>query len=332
MRPARGPTRRPTARRTRRAGSRALPLAIALLLAVVVADLLTGGSALTIVAVTLLAAVAFALVRAATVLARERDDASAPSAPAPELLARSGELLGSSLDPETMLSRIAELAVPDHAELAIVDLLEARRLAARRGRRRRRSGAGARAAGGARALPAGRRVVAPDRGGDPHRRAAAALGDERGGAARVHDVRRALRADAKVGVPERSGPAAGRARPDARRAVVPADASLEPFGPDDVALAHDLARRAALGLDNARLHTELRRAEGRLEAIVENLGEAVAGDRAGRRACASPTSPPPSSLGLESPDELIAARRPGAAGAAGRDRRARVRRSPRRTC
>ncbi|MDX6727156.1 MAG: hypothetical protein QOK49_1961 [Baekduia sp.] len=50
----------------------------------------------------------------------------------------------------------------------------------------------------------------------------------------------------------------------------------EPFADDEVQLGRDLAGRAALALDNARLFDELRRAEGRLEAIVENLGEAVA--------------------------------------------------------
>ncbi|MBI5106764.1 MAG: SpoIIE family protein phosphatase [Solirubrobacterales bacterium] len=49
-----------------------------------------------------------------------------------------------------------------------------------------------------------------------------------------------------------------------------------PYDEDDLAVAEDVAGRAAVALDNARLFQELRRTEGRLEAIVHNLGEAVA--------------------------------------------------------
>src|SRR4029078_11847852 len=52
------------------AASRALPLAVAGLLVVVIADLLTGGPTLTIIAVTLLAGVALVLLRAQRILAR----------------------------------------------------------------------------------------------------------------------------------------------------------------------------------------------------------------------------------------------------------------------
>jgi serine phosphatase RsbU (regulator of sigma subunit)/PAS domain-containing protein len=48
-----------------------------------------------------------------------------------------------------------------------------------------------------------------------------------------------------------------------------------PFGEDEVQLGRDLAPRAALALDNARLFSELQVAEGRMEAIIANLGEAV---------------------------------------------------------
>ena len=48
-----------------------------------------------------------------------------------------------------------------------------------------------------------------------------------------------------------------------------------PFGPDDMALGLDIARRAALALDNARLFSDLQATDQRLEAIVANLGEAV---------------------------------------------------------
>jgi serine phosphatase RsbU (regulator of sigma subunit)/PAS domain-containing protein len=43
----------------------------------------------------------------------------------------------------------------------------------------------------------------------------------------------------------------------------------------DLELAREVARRAALALDNARLISELRQTERQLETILENLGEAV---------------------------------------------------------
>ncbi|HET6509528.1 MAG TPA: SpoIIE family protein phosphatase [Baekduia sp.] len=53
-------------------------------------------------------------------------------------------------------------------------------------------------------------------------------------------------------------------------------AGRDPFTPDEVTLGRIIGARASLALDNARLLADLRETEGRLEAIVENLGEAVA--------------------------------------------------------
>ena len=49
----------------------------------------------------------------------------------------------------------------------------------------------------------------------------------------------------------------------------------EPYGQDDLDLAYELARRAALAIDNARLFSELRDVEQRLEAILFALAEAI---------------------------------------------------------
>ncbi|HWH92549.1 MAG TPA: SpoIIE family protein phosphatase [Baekduia sp.] len=264
------------------AGSRALPLAILLLLVVVVADLLAGGTALTIIAVTVLAAVAVALWRAQLTLgraARTRSaelDAERLARRHADLLARSGELLESALDPDTILARIAALAVPDHAELAIIDLVQ----------------------------PDGSLRGAVTSAADPE--LAEALRELRGRApldpAGAHPVALALRTGEPQFLPQiteaemREWASSDehfdlvRRRPYRSALVLPLLAhgrtlgalSLlrlregEPFGDADLALGLDLARRAALGLDNARLFTELRRAEGQLEAIVDNLGEAVA--------------------------------------------------------
>ncbi|HEY2631851.1 MAG TPA: SpoIIE family protein phosphatase [Solirubrobacteraceae bacterium] len=47
------------------------------------------------------------------------------------------------------------------------------------------------------------------------------------------------------------------------------------YGKEDMELACELARRAALAIDNARLFSDLRRAEQRLEAVLVNLAEAI---------------------------------------------------------
>ena len=48
-----------------------------------------------------------------------------------------------------------------------------------------------------------------------------------------------------------------------------------PYADDDIEIALEVARRAALALDNARLFAELRRTEGQLEAVLANLAAAV---------------------------------------------------------
>jgi PAS domain S-box-containing protein len=47
------------------------------------------------------------------------------------------------------------------------------------------------------------------------------------------------------------------------------------YGQDDLRLVCELARRAALAIDNARLYSEMRSVERRLEAILVNLAEAI---------------------------------------------------------
>jgi serine phosphatase RsbU (regulator of sigma subunit)/PAS domain-containing protein len=57
----------------------------------------------------------------------------------------------------------------------------------------------------------------------------------------------------------------------------------KPYGREDLELALELARRAALAIDNARLFSDLRRLEQRLEAILTNVAEAITVvDRAGQ--------------------------------------------------
>ena len=52
-------------------------------------------------------------------------------------------------------------------------------------------------------------------------------------------------------------------------------ADREPFDEEDLQLVRELARRAALAIDNARLFGELQSLERRQEAVLENLAEAI---------------------------------------------------------
>ena len=111
-------------------GSRTLPIALVGLLAVVVADLITGGTTLTILAVALLVVVAFALVRAqqklahtARALVAERD-AERTARRRADLVAAVSELLESMLEPQVMVERLTDLFVPQLADVAVLDLLQ----------------------------------------------------------------------------------------------------------------------------------------------------------------------------------------------------------------
>lgn len=80
----------------------------------------------------------------------------------------------------------------------------------------------------------------------------------------------------------------------------------EPYAEDDLDLARELARRAALAIDNARLFSQLRRVERRLEAVLVNLAEAITvTDRDGRMAFANQAAA--DLLGAATPSELIEA-------------------------
>jgi PAS domain S-box-containing protein len=78
----------------------------------------------------------------------------------------------------------------------------------------------------------------------------------------------------------------------------------EPFTDADEELTCELARRAALAIDNARLHSDLGRVEQRLEAILSNLAEAVTVvDERGRTVFANQAAA--RLLGVRAPSELM---------------------------
>jgi hypothetical protein len=100
-------------------------------------------------------------------------------------------------------------------------------------------------------------------------------------AARLRRRRRAPAAHAGRRLRHLAGGAADRPRADDRGAQLHALGGAPRYGDTDAELAGEVARRAALALDNARLFAELRRTEGQLEAVLTNLAAAVT--RAGAR-------------------------------------------------
>jgi PAS domain S-box-containing protein len=80
----------------------------------------------------------------------------------------------------------------------------------------------------------------------------------------------------------------------------------EPYRRADLELACELARRAALAIDNARLFSEVRRVEQRLEAVLVNLAEAITlMDDRGRMVFANQAAA--DLLGARTPAELMSA-------------------------
>ncbi len=64
------------------------------------------------------------------------------------------------------------------------------------------------------------------------------------------------------------------------------------YGKEDMDLACELARRAALAIDNARLYSDLQRTEQRLEAVLVNLAEAITVVDGGDTRCSQTRRPP----------------------------------------
>jgi PAS domain S-box-containing protein len=80
----------------------------------------------------------------------------------------------------------------------------------------------------------------------------------------------------------------------------------ESYTPADMDLVGELARRAALAIDNARLFSEARQVEQRLEAILVNLAEAITlTDAKGRMLFANQAAA--DLLGASTPEELMSA-------------------------
>lgn len=193
-----------------------------------------------------------------------------------EFLARVSELLEAPPVPALMLESITQLAVPQMADLCIVDEVEDGALrgvavhaidqtVVERVRKMRCD------------FPL--RLAADN----PHPVARVAV-EGRPMLVQLDD----RRIDALVEVPEQADnlkalgyrsavvvPLRARGRTLGVMSFVRLGDDVKPYLPEDRELAVEVARKAALALDGARLFRDLSRTEGRLDAILTNLAEAV---------------------------------------------------------
>lgn len=194
---------------------------------------------------------------------------------AAEILVEAGAVMASSLDPGTAMGRIAQVAVPRFADLCVIDVLD-------RDGEIREAGVAAVDDGVARALEA-IRSKHPLRPDGPHPAARVIRTGEplllpdlpdsllRSFAEGSEHARFMIDLDYRSAV---VAPLTARGRTLGALSALRLGES-EPFGAQDKELAGELALRAALAIDNARLFSELRGVEQRLQAILTSLAEAV---------------------------------------------------------
>jgi PAS domain S-box-containing protein len=221
-----------------------------------------------------------------------------------DLLVEAGAVVASSLDPTTTMNQVARLTVPRLADLCVIDL-------------RNEDGSIAEvavAAADPEIAPALERLRArhpldPDgehpvarviRSGEPELQVqmsdvlmrSFAQGSEHARFMIEHRYRSAVVA-----------PLLARERTLGALSLLRLGDS-EPYGSSDLELAGELARRAALAIDNARLFSEVRRVERRLEAALVNVAEAITmTDARGSMVFANQAAA--DLLGARSPSELM---------------------------
>jgi PAS domain S-box-containing protein len=192
-----------------------------------------------------------------------------------ELLLEAGVAMAESLDMEGTLGRVARLTVPRLADLCVIDLLDEdgsiRQMAV--------ASADANVARRLRELrerqqldPQGEHPVARViRSGEPELRAEMTSLQLRSFAAGSEHARFMLDSGYHSAV---VAPLLARQRTLGALSVLRL-VDGQPYTPADLALVSELARRAALAIDNARLFSAVRRVEQRLEAVLVNLAEAI---------------------------------------------------------
>jgi serine phosphatase RsbU (regulator of sigma subunit)/PAS domain-containing protein len=191
-----------------------------------------------------------------------------------EIMAGAGRLLDAPPEPEAMLDQIVRLPVPDIADICIVDLVDNGELAGasvhavdprsaellRKSRARYPLDAGG---------PHPVAVVA--RTAQPHIQAEMSPERLRAFAVDEEHLNRMLSAGYGTSL---AVPLIARGRTIGVLSFLRFGAG-EPYDESDAEVAGEVAGRAALALDNARLFAELRRAERQFEAVLGNLAAAV---------------------------------------------------------
>jgi PAS domain S-box-containing protein len=221
-----------------------------------------------------------------------------------DLLVEAGVALAESLDVATTLGRVARLTIPGLADLCVIDLLDddgaIKQMAVAsveekvaedlRGLRERRQ-----------LDPDGEHPVAQViRSGEPVLLAKMQSEDLRSYATGGRHLRFMIEHGYHSAV---VAPLTARQRTLGALSVLRLgnDATYEET---DLAFVYELARRAALAIDNARLYSEVRRVEQRLAAILVNLAEAITlTDAGGHIVFANQAAA--ELLGVGSPEDLV---------------------------
>jgi len=227
-----------------------------------------------------------------------------------ELLVEAGAALAGSLDPRTTMREVAKLTVPRLADLCVIDLLD------EDGRINDVAvvAADAKVARGLEALrasspldPDGEHPVARViRSGQPE------LLAEMADTSLRTFAESSIHAEFMIANNYRSAvvvPLQARGRTLGALSVLrlePLGAAERPYGQEDLELAAELARRAALAIDNSRLFSDLRRLEQRMEAILSSVAEAITViDRGGQTIFANQAAA--DLLGFPTPSDLTGA-------------------------
>ena len=188
-----------------------------------------------------------------------------------DFLLRASEQLASSVALGETLSLLAKLWVPTFADLAIVEMEDHADLYHLRALRNEHTGAVQ-----AEPLAIVRASSAPARGMDPSTPESVAVVPVAAALAAIPEAhRRAVESlgptVAMLALLKPHGEPLGR--------IVMFSACRQPYSPGELALAEDLARRAAIALENARLHDQLQRAlrarEDTLSVVSHDLRNPV---------------------------------------------------------
>jgi PAS domain S-box-containing protein len=225
---------------------------------------------------------------------------------AADLLVEAGAVLATSLELATTMEQVAHLTVPRLADLCVIDLRQddgaIREVAVAAGDPSLASALEALRARHPLDPAGGHPVARVIRNGEAEALEemtemllrSFAQGDEHARFMIEHRYRSAIVA-----------PLLARGRTLGALSVLRLDDS-QPYGDADLDLACELAGRAAMAIDNARLFSQLRRVEQRLEAVLVNVAEAITlTDERGHTVFANQAAV--DLLGADTPEELTSA-------------------------